>query len=77
MTNLACAAFDDRPSRFPSNFWYVKNPKTSSSTLAGVFRSIAAHHAVIMLNPAETHMSVKKSGKYQAGGYKCNAKSLP
>jgi len=60
MTNLACPAFDDRPSRFPSNFWYVKNPKTSSSTLAGVFRSVAAHHAVIMLNPAKTHMSVKE-----------------
>lgn len=55
---LACPYYDDIPSPFPTSFWYVKNPKTASSTLGGVFRSVAAHHGVEMLNSDEIHMDL-------------------
>lgn len=60
MSPLACTAYDDRPSQFPSNFWYVKSHKTASSTLAGVFRSVAAHRGVTMLNAEEVRMDVEQ-----------------
>lgn len=37
---------------FPASFWFVKVPKVGGSTLAGIFRSIAAHHGIHMVNPA-------------------------
>ncbi|GAB5031742.1 galactose-3-o-sulfotransferase partial [Nannochloropsis oceanica] len=55
---LVCPYYDDIPSPFPASFWYVKNPKTASSTLGGVFRSVAAHHGVEMLNSDEIHMDL-------------------
>jgi len=57
---LACPYYDDTPSPFPTSFWYVKNPKTASSTLGGVFRSVAAHHGVEMLNSDQIHMDVSQ-----------------
>lgn len=39
------------PSVFPTSFWYVKSPKTGSSTLGGVLRACAAHHGISMVSP--------------------------
>lgn len=47
----SCPYYESIPSPFPASFWYIKNPKTGSSTLAGVFRSIAAHHGIAMVMP--------------------------
>jgi len=45
-----CPYYEDIPSPFPASFWYVKNHKTASSSLSGVFRSIGAHHGVAILS---------------------------
>lgn len=36
---------------FPKSFWFVKVPKVGGSTLAGIFRQIASHYGVNMINP--------------------------
>ena len=36
---------------FPASFWFVKGAKVGGSTLAGIFRAIAAHHGIHMVNP--------------------------
>jgi len=38
---------------FPASFWFVKIHKVGGSTLGGVFRAIASHHGIQMVNPAE------------------------
>jgi len=38
---------------FPASFWFVKVPKVGGSTLAGIFRAIAAHYGIHMCNPLE------------------------
>ena len=48
---VSCPYYDNLPTPFPISFWYVKSPKTASSTLSGVFRSVAAHHGMIVLKP--------------------------
>ena len=51
-SNASCPYYENIPSPFPVSFWFVKNFKTGSSTLAGVFRSIAAHHGIAMIAPS-------------------------
>lgn len=55
-SSLSCPFYENKPTPFPVSFWYVKSFKTGSSTLAGVFRSIGAHHGVSMLNPKTAFM---------------------
>lgn len=55
---LSCPYYDAKASPFPASFWYVKTPKTASSTLNCVFRSIAGHHGVTMINPDNITMNV-------------------
>lgn len=46
----ACPTLSNRPSPFPQNFWLIKTHKTAGSTLAGIFRQIAAHYGVYALD---------------------------
>lgn len=36
---------------FPASFWFVKVPKVGGSTLAGIFRAIAAHYGIHVIDP--------------------------
>jgi hypothetical protein len=38
---------------FPASFWFVKVIKIGGSTLAGIFRAIAAHHGIQIVNPTQ------------------------
>ena len=48
-SSVSCPHYENKPTPFPVSFWYVKSFKTGSSTLAGVFRSIGAHHGISVL----------------------------
>ena len=34
------------PTPFPTSYWFVRVPKTASSTLSGILRAVAAHYGV-------------------------------